>query len=48
MAENIWVSAIRIFIYGFGTVCTSLIILMFCIKLMSAAILRLKGSEKNG
>ena len=45
MAETIWVSAIRIFIYGFGTVFTSLMILMFCIKLMSAAILKMKGSK---
>lgn len=48
MAENIWLTAIRIFIYGFGTVFISLIILMYCIKLMSAAILKMKGSEKNG
>ncbi|MGB5157168.1 MAG: OadG family protein [Desulfobacterales bacterium] len=48
MVENIWVSAIRIFIYGFGIVFFGLVTLMFCIKLMSAAILKMKGSEKNG
>lgn len=48
MAENIWLTALRIFIYGFGTVCLGLIILMYCVKLMSAVILKMKGSEKNG
>jgi len=47
MAENIWLTALRIFIYGFGTVFIGLVTLMYCVKLMSAVILKMEGSKKN-
>jgi len=47
MVENIWLSAFRIFIWGFSGVFLGLIILVYVLKIMSAIILKLTVKKED-
>lgn len=47
MIENTWLFAFRVFIWGFSGVFIGLIILMYCVKLMSALILKLEVKKRD-
>jgi len=47
MIEDTWFFAFRVFMGGFSGVFMGLIILMYCVKLMSALILKLEVKKRD-
>lgn len=47
MNENIFVSALKVFACGFSVVFAGLIMLMYCVKAMSAVVLKIKAKKAD-
>ena len=47
MIENTWFFGFRVFMWGVSGVFLGLIILMYCVKLMSALILKLEVKKRD-